>query len=333
MRVTTPIPDELLEEAIPLIAEDLREARVRSGMTSSMAAKRGLLRVDRYRTLESGRARRTKYNVTSMISLARRLGLQSVRVSYVDFIRQHIKVDLSTDGPLTIFVDTLGADFEELRKQGHFVSPYRIFALVDGIGFGSTLDSKKSIDKRIVELWVAAVFTLCLDRDQDQDYYVRPIRADAPDAEVLVVNRKTSTVKMIRVEITQHGRHSKSVFDVIGKKLRKRYQAGTVLVVLVEQSASLPIAKLHEFVAKNNPHDQRIYIIGGSGKVGRFKVVPWDKVTSPTADEKAWMEISVDTTDTGEGRCKYDGVVFKPPATHRFRHVFPVFVSKMDLHR
>ena len=261
--------DEFLEEAIPLIAEDLREARARSGITSSMAAKRGLLRVARYRALESGRARRTKYNVASMISLARRLGLQSVRVSYVDFIRQHMKVDLSTAGPLTLFVDTLDADFEELRKQGHFVSPYQIFALVDGIGLGSTLDSRKSIDKRIVELWVAAVFTLCLDRDQD--YYVSSIRADAPDAEVLVVDRKTSTVRMIRVEITQHGRHSKSVFDVIGKKLRKRYQDGTVLVVFVEQSASLPVAELHEFVAKNNPHDQRIYIIGGAGESRTFR--------------------------------------------------------------
>ena len=323
--------DEFLEEAIPLIAEDLREARVRSGMTSATAAKRGLLRVARYRALESGRIRRTKHNVASMISLARRLGLQSVRVSYVDVIRQHMKVDPSTDGSLTIFVDALEADFEELRKQGYFVSPYRIFALVDSIGFGSTLDSRKSIDKRIFEFWVAAVFTLCLDRDKD--YYVRPIRADAPDAEVLVADRKTSTVGIIRVEITQHGRHSKSVFDVIGKKLRKRYQDGTVLVVLVEQSASLPVAELHEFVAKNNPHDQRIYIIGGSGKVGRFKVVPWDKVTTPAAGEKAWMEISVDTTDTSEGRCKYDGVVFKPPYTSRFRHVFPLFVRKMDLRR
>ena len=323
--------DELLEEAIPLIAEDLREARARSGITSAMAAKRGLLRFARCRALESGRARRTKYNVASMISLARRLGLQSVRVSYVDVIRQHMKVDLSTDGPLTIFVDALDADFEELRKQGYFVSPYRIFALVDGIGLGSTLDSRKSIDKRIVELWIAAVFTLCLDRDQD--YYVRLIRTDAPDAEVLVVDRTDRAVSMIRVEITQHGRHSKSVFDVIGKKLRKRYQDGTVLVVLVEQSASLPVVDLYEFIAKNNPHDQRIYIIGGSGKVGRFTVVPWDKVTSPTADEKAWMEISVDAKNASKGHLGRDGVVFKPPDTSRFRRVFPVFVRKMDLRR
>ena len=104
-------------------------------------------------------------------------------------------------------------------------------------------------------------------------------------------------------------------------------------MVLVEESGALPVAELYEFVAKNNPHNQRIYIIGGSGKVGRFKVVPWDKVTSPTADEKAWMEISVDTTDTSEGRCKYDGVVFKPADTSRFRHVFPVFVRKVDLRR
>ena len=323
--------DELLEEAIPLIAEDLREARARSGITSSMAAKRGLLRVARYRALESGRARRTKYNVASMISLARRLGLQSVRVSYVDLIRQHMKVDLSTAGPLTMFVDTLDADFEELRKQGHFVSPYRIFALVDGIGLGSTLDSRKSIDKRIVELWVTAIFTLCLDRDQD--YYVRPIRADAPDAEVLVVDRKDEAVSMIRVEITQHGRHSKSVFDVIGKKLQKRYQDGTVLVVLVEHSASLPVTDLYEFIRTNNPHNQRIFIIGGGAEAGRFKVVPWDDCSSPAPDEKSWKIIEVDAKDASKGKLGYEGVVFKPPGSSRVPYVFPVFVKEIELRR
>ena len=48
-----------------------------------------------------------------------------------------------------------------------------------------------------------------------------------------MVDTETNDIKMTRVEITQHGRHSTSVTDVIGKKLMKRYQDGTVLVVLV----------------------------------------------------------------------------------------------------
>ena len=136
---------------------------------------------------------------------------------------------------------------------------------VERIGLYPTLESRSSIDKRIVELWIAAVFTLGLDRGRD--YYVRLVSDDPPDVEVLAIDRKNpATLNVVGVEITQHGRHSKSVVDVIGKKLLKRYKDRTVLVVLVEQSASISVADLYEFIRKNNPHHQRIASSAAAGK-------------------------------------------------------------------
>ena len=62
-------------------------------------------------------------------------------------------------------------------------------------------------------------------------------------------------------------------------------------------------------------------------------VVPLDKVTSPTADEKAWMEIRVDTTDTSVGRCKYDGVILRWRYISRFQPLWPMFVKEIELRR
>ena len=94
---------------------------------------------------------------------------------------QYIRIDLSTDGPLTTFIDNLDVDFTQLKKQEHFVSPYGVLALVERIGFYPTFGSRIPIDKRIVELWIAAVFTLGLGRGRGRDYYVRLV-SDDPEA-------------------------------------------------------------------------------------------------------------------------------------------------------
>ena len=82
-----------------------------------------------------------------------------MRFSYVDELQQYIKVDICTDGPLTIFVDTFRLDFRDLKKQGVFVSPYHVLDLVERIGFDKTLASRQPVDKQLIELWTTAIFT------------------------------------------------------------------------------------------------------------------------------------------------------------------------------
>ena len=274
---------------------------------------------------------KSKQNVAAMMSVAECLGLETVRMSHVDFLEQYLQVGVAHDKPTTIFLDALDTNVAELKEQGHFVSPHLLLDFVDREGVGPIIDSRKAIDKMIVELWVTAIYTLCLEGNKD--YYVRPTRTDAPDTEVFVEESDRNAISMMRVEITQHGRHSADLRDTIGKKLRKRYQAGTVLLVLVEEEQSLPVADLYDFIENRNAHRQRIVIIGGVGEPGKFKVVPWNEVTVPASGEKAWAEISVDTKDRSKARCKYDGVVFKPPFTSRFRPLFPAFVKAVSLHR
>ena len=274
---------------------------------------------------------KTRHNAAQLISVARRLGLDSLRMGYVNEIDQHMRLSLTGNKQLTIYVDALDSDLGRLREHGHFLSPHLLLSFVDQAGVPSILDSRKWIDKMMVELWITAILTTCLP--EEQEYYVRPARANAPDAEIAKVDHHTGSIHVKGVEITQHGRHSDSVFDVIGNKLRKRYQDGTVLAVLVEETQALPIAKLSEFIQKNNPHGQQIFVIGGSGEAGSFKIVPCYEVEDPATGEKAWMEIVVDTKIAGKGRCRYDGIVFEPHYTSTFRPLFPVFIKSVDLHR
>ena len=296
-----------------------------------MTAERAELDPALYRALEEGSAVRNVENVGMMVSAAKCLGLEEVRFSYVDEVQQqHMKVDLSTDGPLVIFLDRLRFDVRELKEQAVFVSPYQVLALVERIGFYETFASRHPADKQLIELWTAAVFTLCLGRGRD--YYVRLVRDDPPDAEVLEIDAAGRNLNGIRLEITQHGSHSKALVDVIGRKLRKKYQEGTVLVVLVEQAEKILVNELDDFIRANNPYNQRIFVIGGSEAPGSFKVVPWDEVTKPTPSETAWLEIGVDANNVSRGYRGYEGVVVEPPGS-RFLPPHPVFVKELELRR
>ena len=133
--------DEFLEEMIPLIAEDLRTARARLGITSARAAKRARLDAARSRALEKGAVQRSQHTIALMVSVARSLSLKSIRASYADEIGQYMRIDLSTDRPLTTFVDNLEVDVTQLKEQGHFVSPYGVLALVEPTGFYTTFES------------------------------------------------------------------------------------------------------------------------------------------------------------------------------------------------
>ena len=312
------------------MAEDLRSARVGLGITSATAAKLAELDPAIYSALEECTVARNAENVSVMMSASRCLGLEAVRFSYVDEVQQYLKVELSADGLLTLFVDTLRFDVRDIKEQSVFVSPYHVLALVERIGFYETFASRQPVDKQLVELWIAAIFSLCLG--SGRDYYVRLSRDDPPDVEVLAVSGIDGNIGEIGVEITQHGSHSNDLFDVIGKKLRNRYQDGTVLVVLVEQAENVPVSDLDEFIRHNNPHNQRIFIIGGSAAPGTFKVVPLDKVNEPAPGEIEWAEIQVDAKNASKGYRGYEGMVFEPPGSW-FLPRHPVFVRGLELHR
>ena len=184
------------------------------------------------------------------------------------------------------------------------------------------------MDKQLIELWVSAILTQCLD--SSQDYYVRLARRDPPDAEVLRVNGVEGNMGEMMLEITQHDRYSQGLFDVIGKKLRKRYEAGTVLVVLVEVAEEIPLVDLDEFIRVNNPHNQSVVIIGGGGTPGVYKIVPLNEVDTSVPGETRWMEIRADGKSAGKGYRSYEGVVLKPPS-REFLPYYPVFVKELNI--
>ncbi|MYD96951.1 MAG: hypothetical protein F4X98_06145 [Gammaproteobacteria bacterium] len=203
-------------------------------------------------------------------------------------------------------------------------------------GVTPVVDSRKPIDKMMVELWVTAVYALCLS--DDYEYYVRPSRGDPPDTELLFVETENNMVNVREVEVTQHGKFSTELTDVIAKKLRKRYAKGTVLLVLVEEAQDVRLADLYDFVEKHNSYGQEMVIIGGGDEAGEFKILRWEVAAKTAADATAEMQIvgmriPADATEINKARCRYEGVVFEPPPMSRFRPQFPVFVRSVALHR
>lgn len=322
---------QLIADAIPIIAEDLKDARMSLGITPAKAARKVGINTVRYRRLESGKVARNKENVARMISVARSLGMDSVRVTYVDELQKYMKIDISDKQYFSIFIDSLSSNISELKDMGHFVSPYNIFALVDEIGLDSILECKNSIDKEIFELWVTALFSLGMD-SHNQAHYVRPVRDNVPDTEILTAKYESGDIQETKIEITQYRKHSENIYEIIKKKLMKRYDEDTVVVVLADKKEEIYVADLYEFIHKNNSDNRRLYIIGGVGDENRMKIVPCGEIKS-TLDEKEWVEINIDVGNRKKVRNRYDGVIFKVPFMKRFHRVVPVFVREISLSR
>ena len=321
------------EENIRLAAEDLKAARVRLGITSGQAARRAGVAAAQYRALEKGRVPSSQHILRKLVSVCRRLDMESVRVTYVEEIGQYVNLDLSRDpwreSP-TAFFDVLEANVAELQDIECFISPAAVFGYLERIGFGATLASRKPADKQMVELLTGAVFTMFLD--EVNDYYVKPVKDDPPDVEVLAVKRDSRAFSTMKLEIVQDGKYSESVFEVIGKKLAKRYERGTVLAVVIEETEQFLIADLHDFIRENNPHGTRVYVIGGTGRAGRFKGLPCDEITCDDADYFKWKEMEVDQGDRNAGFLGHDGVFCETSGYARFLQM-PLFIREVKLSR
>ena len=164
---------DIVDEAVQLIAEDLRIAREGLGISLTEAAERVKLEPWAYRALEEGRGSRDRDSLVVMLAAAARLGLQEVRVTYVEEVDQYSKLSLLGNGdPVSekrpaIFVDKLRLKVDKLKFQEVFINPFQVMEILAGYGPNETLESRQSVDKQLIELWIAAVFTLCLDQSHD----------------------------------------------------------------------------------------------------------------------------------------------------------------------
>ena len=322
-----------LEEAIHLVAEDLKSARTRLGVTSQKAAKRAGLSIEYYRALERGLVSKSEYVLRKLVSLCRHMDLESVRFCYIDEIDQYANLDLSSDPPsgrVILFLDTLKANVAELEDIRCFLSPDIIFRFFEHNGFKAQLASRKRTDKQMVELLNGATFSMCLDKDKD--FYVMPVKDDPPDVELLIVDRDRFLFEVVRLEITIHGKYSDSLFETISKKLKKRYHKGTILVVMVEGIETFEAAEMVEFIQKNNPHNHELVLIGGTGRNGEFLVsIPSDHVICPNSGKTAILEIDTYQKERSTGFRGYQGVFYGQSMRWLLHGGMPIFIKKVVL--
>ncbi len=147
-----------------------------------------------------------------------------------------------------------------------------------------------------------------------------------------MVDRASRALAVTGLEITQHGKYSKSLCAVIGKKLARRYRKGTILAVLVEGVERFEVAELHEFVRQNNPHGQWVVVIGGTGQAGRFLAVPLDEVSYSEPGVADWKEIEFDKGDGNTGFRGYKGVFLETSHLGGFLKM-PLFVKEVEFRR
>ena len=314
------------DEVATLVAEDIRAARNRLGVSVNLAAASASLEPRVYRAIEEGTHSADAMNWERTRLAARRLGLKELRLSYVEDLDCYMKLDISGRGPRTTFVDTLGLDIKKLREEHVWVNPSQVLALLARYDPNKTLRSRRLVDKQLIELWIAAVYTLGCDRGRN--YYVSLVESDPPDAEVLAIS-DAGKLNRISIEITRHGAHSPGLAEVIRKKLRTKLPPGTNIVILVEQAERVSLSDLQREIDHENPHRQPILIVGQSQEPHRFKfATPFDDETSDP-EANGWVVTDFDGRDASHGYRGYEGIVYIP--TSRFALPHPVFVKNLVL--
>ena len=319
--------EAIIEESIPLIAEELKKTRQQLGISSAKAASKVGIDKFRYRRLENCNVTRNRENAVLMISVAEKLGIEAVRMSWVPEIQQYMKLDTSPKRVFTVFVDSMSWNILDLKDMGYFVSPSCLIPLVKEIGVETIWECKNSIDKAMFELLVSAVVTLGMNR-QGRDHYVRLVKDIAPDTEILTTDHVSHRVHMTKLEVTRYSWHEQNIYDVIKKKLRKRYAEGTVIVIFVSLEVSITVAELLNVIHTENTDDWPVCLL--VNMEGKLKIISCGGRRS-NSDELGWVESIIDSGIEGHTPNKYDGVVLRVPFMKRSNKAFPTYVKKVRL--
>ena len=137
---------------------------------------------------------------------------------------------------------------------------------------------------------------------------------------------------MIKIEVTRYGKYSNNIYEIIQKKLAKRYDNNTVVVVLVDRKEKIAVTDLYQFIKENNSENRRIYILGGTGDKTSIRILPCSEIKSISNDIE-WMEAEVTVGSGKKTSRKYDGIAIKEPFMKRSYQAHPVYVKKVNLSR
>lgn len=151
------------------------------------------------------------------------------------------------------------------------ISPNFLFdwwdEVIERCGSEKALNDRSDDFRLARELWVAAVFACCQRLSSGKEHWVAAVSDQAPDA--LVAFFDLDNIGAFRqiypIEVTEYERNSKSIEDVIKKKLDKAYTQVTRIICYISRTdvtTFVDTAKLSEFIAKNNPHDYEVWVLG-----------------------------------------------------------------------
>ena len=115
------------------------------------------------------------------------------------------------------------------------------------------------------------------------------------------MNPENTDVSAIGIEVAQCTRYSRDVFEVIGKKLLKRYRRGRSLWCLSKGRHACPSGKIHDFIGENNLQNRQVFIVGAGETPGSFKLVTCHEVPQPGTGEMAIVDAEFDAELASKG--------------------------------
>lgn len=318
--------DACLLRRINTIARQLKMRRQKFALTQAEVAKKIGIKQSYYAKMEDGKTLLSPKQVNYMLDAARSMGIQQLKYSYINELRRHIMLDLKNK---EMFFHSHIYSVQELKEQGVFISPHKIFALADKIDLSLKLSRGDKVDLVLLELWVAAHFAFVIKKNKDQKLYLRPVREEYPDAEILNLNK--GEMKLLKVEVTHYSRYSKDIYDVLKKKLGKRYDENTFTVVFVSRKDTLNLNDLNRFIKQHNSNNQKIWILGYFKKYEMI-LMPCSEIT-PEGEGASWAELVLNQSNIKKKHSKYDGVIVYPPYDNKIQFLKPAippcFIKKI----
>ena len=309
---------------ISVMSRDMRRARRRLELEKADAAERAGVSVAEYSRIERARVPKDGEGFARMMTVARGLGVRTLRLEYLRRYRTHLGIELSEDR-VVMFLERLSSDISGSRAQGYYASPYNVVKVVEGAGLGAVLDGDSAEDRALFSLWMTTILMRC--HASDEERYVRLVRDSVDRTEILTADIDSGAIGKEGIQVARHETSAGDICEKMKTLFELEGAEDRTTVVYVTGDGEVEVADLRTLMRSYSNRDA--YLVTGTRESNGVRVIPCGPLGSE--DERAsWPEISIDLASEAPARYEYDGVacvVAGGPGSAEL----PIFIRDLEL--